>query len=111
MSYAESRKARQERDVNVGRHDFSWEESECPTLHSGFMEPAKEGGDKSALFLSIWFSNGSYRIRLQDRSSDEKSFADIGTLDQCFQKVEESLNNGSLDWSPDHHTRTGRNGA
>ena len=110
MSYAESRKARQESDVNVGRHDFDWEEQQCPTLHSGFLEPCSGNADKSALFLSIWFSNGSYRVRLQDRSSDEKCFADIGTLKSAFEKIEELLNTGSLDWSPDHHQRVSRNG-
>lgn len=106
MSYAEQRKQRQESEVNVGRHDFGWEEEHLPTLHSGFLEPCAGNADRSTLFLSLWFANGSYRFRLQDRSSDEKCFGDTGTLAEAFTVIERMLNDGTLDWSPDKRARS-----
>lgn len=110
MSYAEQKAKRQAEDANVGRHDFSWEEKELPTLHSGFMEPCVNKPEHSTLFLSLWFNNGSYRFRLQDRSSDEKCFGDAGTLREAFQAIERMLVSGDLDWTPDSGRRRGYNG-
>ncbi len=106
MSYVEQKKKRQEESVNVGRFDFGWEVEHLPTLHSGFLEPCAGDESKSTLFLSLWFSNGSYRFRLQDRSSDEKAFGECGTLAEAFSTIEEKLNAGTLDWSPDKRGRS-----
>jgi len=108
MSYADKRKERQESEANTSRFDFSREERETPLLHSGFLESCQGDENKSVLFISIWFANGSYRCRIQDRQADEKAFFELGTLHDCFQKLEAVLNNGTLDWTPDRAARNGR---
>lgn len=110
MTYAEQRDARRSADANFSKHDFSWEEEHCPSLHSGLMEPLPNRPGYGALFVSLWVSNGSYRVRIQDRSVDEKAFLDVGTLENVFSKIDEALLGDSLDWTPDKVARTGRNG-
>lgn len=108
MSYADKRKERAESETNTSRFDFSWEERETPLLHSGFTEPCSGDETKSVLFISIWFANGSYRCRIQDRQADEKAFFELGTLQSCFTTIEAHLNKGSLDWTPDRAARNGK---
>lgn len=110
MSYTEQRDARKSSEVNNTRHEFEWELEHVPLLHSGFMEPTPNRPEYGILFLSIWFANGSYRIRLQDRGNDEKAFLDCGTLDGVFQLLEQHLIAGTLDWTPDRASRNGRSG-
>jgi hypothetical protein len=108
MSYADKRKQRIEENANVSRHDFDWEEKQVPLLHSGFLEPCERNAEKSTLQVTFWFQGGSYRCRIQDRSSDEKAFLDVGTLCDAFANLETALRENLLDWSPDKFSRNGR---
>lgn len=107
MSYAERRKRSEDNDQSHYRHDFGWEEQQLPVLHSGFTEPVSKHPEKSRLFVSLFFANGSYRARIQDRETDEKAFLDVGTLREFLDKVESALANDALDWTPDRQSRNG----
>lgn len=110
MSYAEQRERRQKEDANVSKHDFGWEEEQLPMLHSGFLERCKGDDSKSAFFLSIFFANGEYRCRLQDRQADEKAFIRVTSLRGLFEQLEAALSADDVEWTPDKYQRNGRNG-
>ena len=110
MSYAELRKQRESVDGNTDRHDFRGDLERFPMLHSGFTEACPGDHSKSVLTLSIYFSNGSYRVRVQDRARDEKAFLDVGTLSQALDRLEEAIAENALDWTPDIARRSGRFG-
>lgn len=108
MSYADQRAQRLERDANQSLHDFDWEVKNVPLLHSGFLEPCKRDESKSTLFVSIWFSGGNYRLRIQDRELNEKAFLVVGTLCDAFANLEHALRENLLEWTPDDVRRNGR---
>ena len=105
VSYDEQRKRNEENDVSQNRHDFGWEEEQCPLLHSGFLQPCTGDDSKSVLFLSIWCTSGSYKCKLLDRQRDEKCFISVGTLGQAFTKLEAALRDDTLDWTPERRSR------
>jgi len=110
MSFLARREAARQNDQNVSRHDFSWEEQNVPLLHSGFTEPNPHRSEYGILYLSVWFKDGGYRIRLQDRSSDEKAFLEVGTLGALFSEIEHALDTESMSWSADRASRNGNFG-
>lgn len=105
MDYAELRKQRQDKDASTDRFDHSWEQAHCPVLHSGFLECLNGDESKSALFLSLWYSNGAYRVRLEDRQAEEKAFLEVGGLEELFERLDGVLRSTGLDWSPDVRRR------
>lgn len=107
MSYSQLRESRQKDDANCDRFDFSWELESIPLLHSGMTETCRNNPAKSVLGLSIFFANGSYRVRIEDRQEDEKAFLELGNLREAWITIEAAIQENRLDWTPDSRRRNG----
>jgi len=103
MSYFSKRQEQQADDSNTSRFDFTHEQEIMPLLHSGFCESLPNDTTKSTLYLSIWFANGGYRARITDRQAREKAFIELGTLTDCFARIEKLLEANDLDWVEDRN--------
>lgn len=109
MSYSDFRKRVEESNDYGSKCDLSWEEETIPLLHSGFTEPTSKDPSKGTLTIQLFFSNGSYRIRIQDRERGEQAFLDCGSLNGCFERLEAALREAELDWAVSNVFR--RNGS
>lgn len=100
MGFRERQDERKAADVSTGLHDFSWEEGTVPLLHSGFTEPCLRDENKSQLAVQIYFSDGRYWARIQDREIQEQAFWDAGTLVAFFERLDGALRGDDLIWKP-----------
>ena len=107
MSYAEKKRSRREAEQNTDIHDYSWEEENTPTLHSGFIEPTTENPPRSRLSLHLYFDGGRYWCRIEDRVDQEQAFTTVSSLESVFKEIERSLETDDLIFRP---TRQSRNG-
>ena len=110
MTAKQLREARKRHEQNGERYDFEMEKEHLPLVHSGFTEATTDDLNVSSFFVSIWYSNGAYRLKLLDREAKEKAFLITGTLVDCLDKLERALSSGDLDWVPDEPRRNGRFG-
>lgn len=91
MSYAEKRKERAQAEQNQDVLDYTWEESNTPLLHSGFIEPTEKDPSKSTLSLHLYFDAGRYWCRLEDREAGEQAFTVVPGLENVFSELEKLL--------------------
>lgn len=110
MSYAEQRKQQRDQGQNHSRFDFSWEEGECPLLHSGLTTMCTKEPNRGQLSMQVYFSNGRYHCRLMDREFGEQAFIDLASLGTSFAEIEQAIKNQSLDWQPMRANRNGNSG-
>lgn len=99
MSWSSLKSKRESEDVNFAVVDHSWEEERLPTLHSGFSEPTTKDLNRSQLAIQIYFTNGTYRARVQDREDGLQAFVQGTNLESLLDVVEAALNSRTLDWS------------
>lgn len=107
MGFLEQRQKAKEETTNGYRFDFSWEKQHVPLLHDGFLESVEGSEGKSVLSIQLFFSNGRYRARIQDRQNREQAFCDVGTLAEAFEVLERGLREDQLDWMPYQESRRG----
>jgi len=107
MSYGEHRQARVDSETNQDVVDHSWEQERCGLLHSGFLERCSGDDSKSVIFLSIWYTKGMYRCKLLDRQNREKTFVDVGTLENLFETLNRMMMDCELEWSSADWERNG----
>jgi len=98
MSVQEDREKRKRQGANLDRYEFKLEKQEIPSLHSGFTENCSKLQNKSAFFLSVWYTGGQYKCCLLDREANEKCFVDIGEITTLLTTLEDGLVNNTLDW-------------
>jgi len=111
MSVQDARRERQSSGITQDRYEFHEEKKSIPLTHSGFIEECVSKPGKSAFFLSIWFTNGMYKGCILDRESNEKAFFDIGELMDVLGRLEQHLEQGTLEWLPATEPTRGRFGS
>lgn len=99
MSWSSLKSDQRTSDENFAPVDHSWEEERLPTLHSGFIEPTTKDLTRSQLAIQIYFTNGTYRARVQDREDGLQAFVQGTNLETLLDVVEAALNSRTLDWS------------
>jgi len=99
MTWSTIKSQRQQTDANFAPVDHSWEEERLPTLHSGFIETTTKDLTRSQLAVQIYFCNGTYRARVQDREEGLQAFVQGTNLESLLDCIEAALNSRTLDWS------------
>lgn len=110
MSYVKIKEARKAGETNEALVDFGWEVERVPLLHSGFIEATTHDETKSILAIQIYFQNGTYRARVQDREDNIHAFINGSNLESLLDVIEEALRVGSLDWQQTKPFSGHRNG-
>lgn len=89
----------------IDAHDYSREEQEVPLVHAGFVERVPNNPDWSALLVTVWFSQGKYTCRVQDRVGGDRAFFDSPSLLGLWQALDEAMTRDELVWRPEKVTR------
>ncbi|MGI9501694.1 MAG: hypothetical protein ACR2RE_01390, partial [Geminicoccaceae bacterium] len=100
MHYADLRKKQKEESQNTDRRHHTWEEQTFPTIHQGFITALPSDPSQSTLQLSIYYTDGSYWVRILDRLADEKCFYEIEHLETMWNDLEKALLEGKLIFKP-----------
>ncbi len=98
MHYLDLREAQKSELVNTDPNLHKWEVDTVPVLHSGFTTGCIDNPSKQILYLSVFYSDGSYMCRLQDRTTKEIAFLEVKGLKGLFQELEQKLKTGKLAW-------------
>ena len=101
MHYSDMREAQKNELVNQDPNHHKWEMDTIPILHSGLSTGCVNDPQKQILFLSIYYNDRSYVVRLQDRSTKEIAFLEVDSLKDVFKVLELKLKTGKLPWKPD----------
>lgn len=101
MDFLEAREAQKSSEVNHDSEVYQWEKDNVATLHSGFTTSCIHDPNWNVLFLSMWFANGCYMVRLQDRENKERCFVEMETIDKLFQVLDLKMKTGRLPWRPE----------
>ena len=101
MHYSDMREAQTHDLVNTDPDHHKWEMDTMPVLHSGLTTGCVNDPSKNILYLSLYYDNGTYIVRLQDKSSKEKAFLEVSSLKDLFKVLEVKLKSGKLVWKPD----------
>ena len=101
MDFLDTRAAQKNSEVNEDVETYQWEKDNVPTIHSGFSQACIHDPNWNILFLSMWFANGTYVVRLQDRENKERCFVEMETLDKMFQVIDLKMKSGRLNWKPE----------
>lgn len=101
MHFNDIREASKDQEYNhdIKKHD--WEHDNMPTLHSGFTTGTSDEPKWNVLFMSLYYNEGSYMVRLQDRQTHERAFVEIDTLEGLFPTLELLLCSGRLKFRPE----------
>ena len=101
MHYSDMREAQKSEDVNQDPDHHKWEMDTMPVLHSGFITGCVNDPSKQILYLSVYYDNRTYVVRLQDKSTKETAFLEVSSLKDVFKVLELKLKTGKLNWKPD----------
>ena len=104
MDFLEAREAQQNSEVNEDSVEHLWEKDNVPTIHSGFTTTCLNDPNWNVLFLSLWYANGSYVVRLQDRENKMRAFVEVESLDKLFQVLDLKIKSGRIPWKPEKAT-------
>jgi hypothetical protein len=96
VHYSDIREAQKQEEVSQDAKAFQWEKENIPLLHSGFTSPSEKDPAKAILGLSVYFDDGAYVARLQDRDAGERAFMEVGSLSKLFDQLELALKSGRL---------------
>lgn len=100
MSYETLRNRRQQVTTDLDHTAFEQERTAVPTLHSGFLQHTTKDPNKSILQLHLYFANGSYVVRLEDREDDVQTFIECPTMVGCLDEVERQISSELCRWVP-----------
>jgi hypothetical protein len=101
MHFNDIREAQSKEEINLDLRDHIWEKDNMECLHSGFTTGCSDDPNFRVLFLSLWYRDGMYIVRLQDREKGERCYVETETLENLFQNLELLLKSGRLKWKPD----------
>ena len=101
MHFNDIREAQQNQQVNIDPSSHEWEQEHMPTLHSGFTSGTSKDPKWNVLFMSMWYKEGMYMVRLQDRETGQRAFIEIESLDNIWRELEIKLVSGRMAWRDD----------
>ena len=96
MEFNDLREMMKADSTEVEGNNFSWEEEHCPTLHNGFSTASKKEPKFNCLYQSMWFSQGIYLVRLNDKETATTAYLELETLKDFWETIEGKLVTGKL---------------
>ena len=98
MDYAELQTNRRESTVAVDTTAYNFERERIPILHSGFTTATKADAAKSVLQLHIYFSHGTYMVRIEDRQDNIQAFLEVSGLANLLEELEAAIVGDTIRW-------------
>lgn len=107
MHFNDMREAQHKDSVNHHELEFAWENEKCPCLHSGFITGSSADPKFNVLYLSMWFAEGIYLVRLNDRETRSTAYIELDSLKDFFETIELKLAAGRVAFRPSKTSEKG----
>lgn len=76
--------------------DLNFEMENWPLFVSGLTTGCSKNPKFNVLYFSMWWANGVFLVRLNDRETDKTAYIEFETLHKLFDELELRLKSGRV---------------